>query len=56
MTSYALFASKMKSVYGWDITSSGDFDPETPRTVPVFVIKKRSYATVAAQQGKKDNG
>lgn len=56
MSSFAQFVSNMKSLHGWDVFSSGDFDPEHPRPVPVFVIKKRSYATVAKQKGSEDNG
>lgn len=56
VSSFALFVSNMKSLYNWDVMSSGDFDPEHPKPVPVFVIKKRSYATVARQRGTEDNG
>lgn len=52
MSSFAQFVSNMKSLHSWDVFSSGDFDPEHPRPVPVFVIKKRSYATVARQKEK----
>ena len=56
MSSFAQFVSNARSLWNWDVFSSGDFDPEHPRPVPVFVIKKRSYATVAKQKQEEKGG